>query len=515
MLTWVNNLRILHKLLAIFLILASTNLLVGYLGTNGIDQQGEMINALFSQNVLPLEKLQEVKETIYSVRLKELAHISAPDPEKMDALKNTINELDPAISKAVTDLGNMGLDTDEFKLISSFSKLYQVYRAGRDTAIQESSDYLKEDAMARATSDNKESFESVAAILSTLGTHLTEQAGQHQQDAIQVKIAIKQKLLISAVLIFTIALILGILIARDISGPINQGVSLIQQLASGDLTGRLELSRRDEIGVLVTAMNTMAQSIGLAVGKSLQSSIEIVQANNEQAAAIEETSSSIVELDSMIKNNADHADQANKGTKKAAAVVEQAYGAMRNLTTAMDQISAASNQTARIVKTIDEIAFQTNLLALNAAVEAARAGEAGAGFAVVADEVRSLAMRAAEAARSTAAMIDDTVARVHDGSAIVTTTNSLFATVESSVKNQAELIRQIAKATEEQARSIDQISRAMTEIDRGVQQNVATSHTLSDTMKQFKVAANTADEQVRSPDRPHKLTASPRKELPY
>jgi methyl-accepting chemotaxis protein len=148
---------------------------------------------------------------------------------------------------------------------------------------------------------------------------------------------------------------------------------------------------------------------------------------------------------------------------------------MGQLILSMEDISRASDETSKIIKTIDEIAFQTNLLALNAAVEAARAGEAGAGFAVVADEVRNLAMRAAEAAKNTARMIEGTVKKVADGSELVSVTNKAFEQVARSTARVGELVAEIAAASKEQSGGIDQVNTAVSEMDKVVQQNAASA----------------------------------------
>jgi methyl-accepting chemotaxis protein len=139
----------------------------------------------------------------------------------------------------------------------------------------------------------------------------------------------------------------------------------------------------------------------------------------------------------------------------------------------MQEISSASQETSKIVKTIDEIAFQTNLLALNAAVEAARAGEAGAGFAVVASEVRNLAMRAAEAAKNTSGLLDGIVKKVKDGSDLTSKTNEAFNRVAESTAKVADLMGEISAASDEQALGIEQLNKAVSEMDKVIQQNAA------------------------------------------
>jgi len=223
----------------------------------------------------------------------------------------------------------------------------------------------------------------------------------------------------------------------------------------------------------VRELNEASDQVASASHQVSSSSQSLAEGASEQASAIEETSSSLEEMSSMTRQNADNANHANSLMGETRKTVERADGSMKALTLSMKEISSASEETSKIVKTIDEIAFQTNLLALNAAVEAARAGEAGAGFAVVAEEVRNLAMRAAEAAKNTSVLIEGTVKKIKEGSGLVEKTNHEFADVSQSAGKAAELVGEISAASSEQAQGISQISKAIAEMDKVVQQNAA------------------------------------------
>ncbi len=233
---------------------------------------------------------------------------------------------------------------------------------------------------------------------------------------------------------------------------------------------------RSIVGPMLKSMYVIdhgASEVSTAAGQVSFSSQQLAEGASEQAAAIEETSSSLEEMSSMTKQNADNANQADKLTSGSKETVARASETMDKLTASMAEISRASEETSKIIKTIDEIAFQTNLLALNAAVEAARAGEAGAGFAVVADEVRNLAMRAAEAAKNTANLIEGTVKKVKEGAELVEKTHAEFQEVAFSVGKSGELVGEISAASQEQAQGIEQVNKAVGEMDKVVQQNAA------------------------------------------
>jgi len=210
-------------------------------------------------------------------------------------------------------------------------------------------------------------------------------------------------------------------------------------------------------------------------GQMAQASSSIAEGSQEQAASIEETSASLEEISSMIKLNAENSVKADQLMKKSNIT-------MNSLAESMKKMNQASEETGKIIKTIDEISFQTNLLALNAAVEAARAGEAGAGFAVVADEVRGLAMRAAAAAQNTSSLIESIINRVKEGSIHVNETNQSFNKV-------TKLVGEIASASDEQAKGIQQLNIAMNEMDSVVQQNASVSEEAAASSEELNVQA--------------------------
>jgi len=240
---------------------------------------------------------------------------------------------------------------------------------------------------------------------------------------------------------------------------------------------------------LIERLTAASSHVKGTTGQLSSSSRQLAEGSSEQAASIEETSSSLEEMSTMTKQNADNSGQADNLMKEANQIVGQANQSMVELTGSMQEISKASEETSKIIKTIDEIAFQTNLLALNAAVEAARAGEAGAGFAVVADEVRNLAMRAADAAKNTADLIEGTVKKVTEGSELVNRTNEAFIHVADSSSKVGELVGEIAAASKEQAQGIEQVNTAVSEMDKVTQSNAANAEETSSASEELSAQA--------------------------
>ncbi len=325
------------------------------------------------------------------------------------------------------------------------------------------------------------------------------------------------------------AMVIGFFMARSFAAPMRATVAMLKELEMGHLSARLNLKRQDEIGEMSKTLDDFADNLqketvtilkGLAagdvsysivprdendeirnslktLGDDLNQVLSQIQTSGEQinsgasqvsdgaqvlsegatqsAASLEEITSSMGELSSRTRDNADNAQQANTLSTEAMDAAQKGSNQMQQMVAAMDDISASGQSISKIIKVIDEIAFQTNLLALNAAVEAARAGQHGKGFAVVAEEVRNLAARSAKAAQETAELIEGSVQKTENGANIAKHTAEALEEIVSGITKTSDLVSEIAASSNEQAQGIGQINQGLEQIDQVTQSNTASA----------------------------------------
>ena len=273
----------------------------------------------------------------------------------------------------------------------------------------------------------------------------------------------------------------------SISRPLKRATEIAKSVASGNLTTKIEVSRKDEFGELLLSLRNMNDALAGIVHRVRENSQSVMTASTqiaagnrdlssrteEQASSLEETAASIEEMTATVNRNAENSREANEFALSAAKVAERGGAAVEQVVRTMDDIQQRSRKIADIIGVIDSIAFQTNILALNAAVEAARAGEQGRGFAVVAAEVRNLAQRSAQAAREIKTLITDSVERVDSGARLANDAGSTMVEVVASVSRVSAIIAEIARATREQSSGITQVNQAAGDLDKATQQNAA------------------------------------------
>ena len=364
--------------------------------------------------------------------------------------KNKIVDLTKSIQASLT--GNVeainkvikykSLTQKEQKLFATSLEQLKAYQTAANGVLDVATSDQVIATMYMGTADDQfQKLKETLRELLSLEENLSQEKFDYSISDVNTKLTFFVFLLASAIIL---SIIFTLFISRAITAPI---INVIDGLTDG------------------------ANLVAMASSQVSLSSQTMSEGALQQAASVEETSSSLEEMAAMTKQNADSAIQAKALMADVQRIVATVNDHMTNMVKAISEVTRSSEETDKIVKTIDEIAFQTNLLALNAAVEAARAGEAGAGFAVVADEVRNLAMRAAEAAKNTSNMIENTIKVVKSSDNLTKLTQDAFKENIVIAGKVGQLVDEIASASQEQATGINQISKAVSEMDKVLQQN--------------------------------------------
>ena len=477
------------RLAIVIAIMAALLLTIGGVGQLGMEKTGNALHIMYQNSVVAENQLSRIQKALFAEQLNIAAMLAAPAPELIQ--KNT--------AQMEQDIGNISKSWEAYRaneylsakdknLVDGFGAAEKLFEADGLRPVMAAFN-ANDIELARKLRQGKIDalYGPVDEALQKLIQVQDEDALHYYSDAVDRYESTRNLSIALIVAGIALALWLGVSLIRAINRPLQQALKLAGAVAQGDLTQRIEVKSRDEVGLLLQVLKDMNENLAGIVGDVRSSTWaittathEIAQGNNdlsqrteEQASSLEEIASSMEELTSTVKQNAENARQANLLAASASAIAIKGGQMMDGMVQTMASISASSGKMADIIGVIEGISFQTNILALNAAVEAARAGEQGRGFAVVASEVRSLAQRSAAAAKEIKTLIDVSGEKVYAGSKHVDQAGATMQEVVAAVKRVTDIMAEISAASSEQSAGIEEVNQAITQMDDMTQQNAA------------------------------------------
>ena len=486
-----NNLKISTRLTLLIGFLSILLIGIGTIGLFGISKSNESLKSIYEERVVPLDQLSEINYLVQRNRVLVMDMMLQPSAAHVEKRNQELRSNVEKITKTWGIYRATHLNSEETRLADTFATARKAY-------VQEGL-IPTADAMLAGKTDvalgiYKEKISPLAPAaqeaVQKLNKFQLEVANQDYAAGVSRYTTIRAAAIASILAGVLLAVMFGAALLRSISrqlgGEPAEAAALAESVAAGDLRSLVKLRSGDSTSMMAQ-LKTMQESLAAVVSTVRQgsegvatASAEIAQGNHDlssrtesQASALEQTAASMEQLSATVKLNADSARQANQLAMSASTVAIQGGEVVSQVVDTMKGINESSKKISDIISVIDGIAFQTNILALNAAVEAARAGEQGRGFAVVASEVRSLAGRSADAAKEIKSLINASVERVEQGSALVDQAGTTMTEVVNSIRRVTDIMGEISAASNEQSLGVSQVGEAVTQMDQVTQQNAA------------------------------------------
>ncbi|HEY3383258.1 MAG TPA: methyl-accepting chemotaxis protein [Vicinamibacterales bacterium] len=503
------NLKTMTKLMSAFAVLIAVMVGIGYLGLHDVNVTNEMLDTLYQRDMMGSMETKNADALLLDIGRVVATAMVARDAADARQLTQQADADFATFPGHFEKAEKSATSAEEKAKFAEIKQMFASYESDVRLVLNLDQSSRKDEAAtvlqrSRDTARGiRARFDEVTKWKDQLGRRAFDEADVVYQSSVRTMVVL-------IVLAALFAIGVGYGIGRMIAKPLGAAVTVLQAVANGDYTQRLEVTSTDETGQLGTALNqavggirkaleevrTVADNVAAASQQLSSASQEIASGAQEQASSIEETAASLEEITSTVKQNADNAQQANQLASGSRDVAQKGGQVVSEAVGAMAEINQASKRIADIITAIDEIAFQTNLLALNAAVEAARAGEQGRGFAVVAAEVRNLAQRSATAAKEIKGLIQDSVRKVEAGSELVNKSGSTLQEIMTSVKHVTDIVSEIAAASREQTSGIDQVNKAVSQMDQVTQANASQTEEMSGTAESLAAQAEQLQDLV-------------------
>jgi methyl-accepting chemotaxis protein len=480
------RLQLLSAFAAVLLLAAA----LGAVGLIGLQRVAAQAGELSARWVPEIGHLAAARAAAIEVRDFEVKHSRTADKSYHSEYEAKMADGAKAFDAALAGLAKLSSSGTDKEAAGTLAKRWAEYLKVQANVVKLGREGKQQDAADISDGASSTAIDDVTATIDKAWKHAFAgaAAADAQADAVfaTTRKAMIALLLASLAIGIGLALLFTRSLLRRLGGEPRAAAQVAQSVAAGDLCTPVPLRRGDTTSLMaqlhamqqglaaaVSAVRTGAQGVASASTQIAQGNQDLSQRTEQQAGALQKTASTMDELGSTVRNNADNAKQANQLAQGASQVALRGGEEVAQVVQTMRGIQEASRKIGDIISVIDSIAFQTNILALNAAVEAARAGEQGRGFAVVAGEVRSLAQRSAEAAKEIKSLIGASVERVEQGTALVDRAGTTMDEVVQAIRRVTDIVGEISHASAEQSTGVAQVGQAVTEMDRATQQNAA------------------------------------------